>query len=228
MIFKDNWIVEGCAVIMSKDNLRLVLCLAVGLGLGSCSSANSAPSNDPATYNPPVPRDDGWPVAAAGTVGFDEAVLTKLTQDIRDGAYLNTHAVLVEKSGDLVYEAYFAGEDERWGNPLGRVAFDYQTLHDLRSVSKSVTSALLGIALAEEDFETALAAPVTVYFPDLEQRFGPDLDPELGRVTLQHVLTMTAGFEWNEMTVPYTTEATMRSGSTIPKIRSASCCLVRL
>jgi CubicO group peptidase (beta-lactamase class C family) len=106
---------------------------------------------------------------------------------------------LVEKAGRLVYEAYFEGEDERLGEPLGNVVFNHQTLHDLRSVSKSVTSALLGIALGG-DYEAALATPLPAYFPDLKHRFGPDL----GQVTLQHALTMTAGLEWNEMRVPYT------------------------
>lgn len=186
-------------MIMSKASLRPVLCLLIGLGLGGWGFSATAQLTDAATYRPPVQREDGWPVAAAGTAGFSEAALAALTQAIRDGVYLNTHAVLVEKAGHLVYEAYFEGKDERWGVPLGNVVFDHQTLHDLRSVSKSVTSALLGIALGG-DYETALATPLPAYFPDLKHRFGPDL----GQVTLQHALTMTAGLEWNEMTVPYT------------------------
>ena len=65
------------------------------------------------------------------------------------------------------------------------------------SVSQSVTSALLGIALAN-DFATVLARPIGSFFSHLKLR------PELDAVTLEHVLTMTAGLEWNEMTVPYT------------------------
>ena len=184
---------------ISKASLPSVLCLLIGLGLGGGGFSANAQSTDAATYSPPVQREDGWPVAAAGTAGFNEASLAALTQAIRDGKHLNTHAVLVEKAGRLVYEAYFEGADERWGDPLGNVVFDHQTLHDLRSVSKSVTSALLGIALGG-DYETALATPLPAYFPDLKHRFGPDL----GQVTLHHALTMTAGLEWNEMTVPYT------------------------
>ena len=96
-----------------------------------------------------------------------------------------------------MYEQYFAGSDERWGQPLGRRVFDRDSLHDLRSVSKSVTSALLGIALST-DFDTALGRPIGSFFPQLKLR------PVLGAVTLEHVLTMTAGLEWNEITVPNT------------------------
>lgn len=178
-----------------RTNFRTILCLLICLGFGGGSSTANAQSSSAA----PDQHDDGWPVASAGTVGFNETSLAALTQSIRDGKFLNTHAVLVEIAGQLVYEAYFEGPDESWGRSLGSVVFDHQTLHDLRSVSKSVTSALLGIALGS-NYDTALATPLPSYFPDLKHRFGPDL----GQVTLQHALTMTAGLEWNEMTVPYT------------------------
>ena len=186
-------------MILASVCRRPVLGLLICLGLSGCLSSAPAKPTEAVTYSQPVQREDGWPVAAAGTVGFDEAKLAALTQAIQDGTFVNTHIVLVAKSGHLVYEAYFEGRDERWGDSIGHVVFDHQTLHDLRSVSKSVTSALLGIAL-EGDYETALDKPLTAYFPDLKHRFGPDL----GQVTLHHALTMTAGLKWNEMTVPYT------------------------
>ena len=74
------------------------------------------------------------------------------------------------------------------------------SLHDLRSISKSVTSALLGIALAD-DFDAAVTRPVADYLPELT------LGASQQRVTLHHVLTMTPGLEWNAMSVPYTDPA---------------------
>ena len=147
-------------------------------------------------------QNDGWPVAGLAEAGFDEAAMDALTAAIRRGDYGNTHAVLIEHDGRLVYEAYFAGADERWGAPLGRVQFGPESLHDLRSVTKSVTTLLLGMALAG-DYDRALERPLPDYFPDLEGRFGPGLDD----VTLYHALTMTAGLQWNEMEVPYTDRA---------------------
>src|SRR5205809_6848350 len=96
--------------------------------------------------------------------GFRPEALEKLTADIKAGAFPNTHAVLVEHNGRLVYEQYFAGTDERWGQPLGKRALDAESLHDLRSASKSVTSAILGIALGS-DFDKALARPIGSFFP---------------------------------------------------------------
>jgi len=128
---------------------------------------------------------------------FQQAALEKITADIKHGAYPNTHALLIEHDGRLVYEQYFTGTDERWGDSLGTVTFKQDSLHDLRSCSKSVTSAILGIALGA-DYAKALERPIGSYFPNLKLR------PELDSVKLKHILTMTAGLEWNEMDVPYT------------------------
>lgn len=146
----------------------------------------------------PAQLNDGWDVTRPSDAGFDPAALDRLTQDIKDGTLRNAHAVIVERSGKLVYEQYFTGVDERWGRPLGEVTHTQDSLHDLRSVTKSVTSLLLGIAL-EDDFDKALNTPITAFFPDKKASFSPGLKS----VTLQHVLTMTSGLEWNEMEVPY-------------------------
>ena len=103
----------------------------------------------------------------------------------------------MEQDGRLVYEQYFSGSDERWGQPLGNITFNQDSIHDLRSCSKSVTAAILGIALGA-DFEKALQRPIGSFFPQLK------LSSELDAVKLKHVLTMTAGLQWNEMEVPYT------------------------
>lgn len=138
-----------------------------------------------------------WIIGDAAAAGFDLAALDQLSEDIQAGEFPNTHAVLVEHDGVLIYERYFSGPDERWGEPIPERAMGPDSLHDLRSISKSVTSALLGIALAS-DFEAALARPIADYLPDLE------VGEEHRKITLHHMLTMTPGLAWNEMTVPYT------------------------
>ena len=168
--------------------------VVVTIGAAACSQS---PRSADSRASPPI--DDGWVLASPEDAGFDRIALDQLTQDLGDGAYPNLHAVLIEHNGRLVYEHYLDGEDERWGAQLGRVTFDAGSLHDLRSVTKSVTSLLLGIALGS-DFDEALDHPLVSYFPELEGRFGDGVE----QVTLRHAMTMTAGLEWNEMTVPYT------------------------
>ena len=127
-----------------------------------------------------------------------DAPLAKLTDDIRAGKYSNIHSLLVLKSGKVVAEEYFQGEDERRGQPLGNVRFDANTLHDLRSVTKSVTSALFGIAVASGAIPDT-EVPVLSLFPEYK-----DLQTdERMRIRLRHVLAMSSGFEWDEDSRPY-------------------------
>ena len=141
--------------------------------------------------------DDGWRTAVPESVGVDSRRLAALTASVRAWPELGVHAILIERAGRLIYEEYFDGFDERWGEPLGRVTMAPATIHDLRSITKSVVSALAGIALSEGAMES-LEQPVVEWFPEY-----PELNTaERRRVTLAHVLAMTSGLEWNE-DVPY-------------------------
>jgi CubicO group peptidase (beta-lactamase class C family) len=148
-------------------------------------------------YQVPPERNDGWKTASADSRGVDPARLAALSGAVRAWPELGVHAILIERDGRLIYEEYFDGFDERWGRPLGQVSMTPETRHDLRSVTKSVVSALVGIAHAEGSIPS-LEQPVVRWFPEY-----PELDtPDHRRVTLAHVLSMTSGFEWNE-DVPY-------------------------
>jgi CubicO group peptidase (beta-lactamase class C family) len=107
---------------------------------------------------------------------------------------------VIVRRGRLVLERYYDGQDYCWGQPLGHVAFGPDTLHDLRSVTKSVTSLLYGIALAQGRVPPP-EARLLAQFPDY-----PDLmaDPKRSAITVGHVLSMTMGTDWNEQ-LPYTT-----------------------
>ncbi|MBS0223330.1 MAG: serine hydrolase [Proteobacteria bacterium] len=90
-------------------------------------------------------------------------------------------------------ERYFDGSDESWGRPLGVVKFAPDVKHDVKSVSKSATSLLIGIALAEGKFP-ALDSPVLDVFPE----YADLATPEKERITFRHLLTMSAGLAWDE------------------------------
>jgi CubicO group peptidase (beta-lactamase class C family) len=135
-------------------------------------------------------------IGKATEEGFDQAALNELVADIERGEFPNTHAVLIEHDSRPIFEHYFDGSDERWDTSIDFRTMDADSLHDLRSISKSVTSLLLGMALGK-DFERAVEKPLSEYLPDLHLE-GPQ-----GAITLHQALTMTAGLEWNEMTVPY-------------------------
>jgi CubicO group peptidase (beta-lactamase class C family) len=89
--------------------------------------------------------------------------------------------------GVTVLEAYFDGHraDER---------------APLYSVTKSFLSALIGLAI-EDGAICSVDASVFVAFPEHQ---GLALkDPRKLKITIGHLLAMTAGFEWDELSAPY-------------------------
>lgn len=146
-----------------------------------------------------------WPLASPESAGLNRQQLAKLTQALRSNEIANVHAVLIEHRGSLVYEEYFTGADERWDDPIGFVRFDENTLHDLRSITKSVTSLLLGIAL-KRNYQSKLQRPLVSYFPDRSEKIGANVD----RITLQDALTMRAGLKWKEQGVPFSQNDELR------------------
>ncbi len=112
------------------------------------------------------------------------------------------HGVVVARRDAVETEWYGTGEDWSWDKPHGLVDFGPDTLHDLRSVTKSVVALLYGIAL-ERGRVPAPDEPLLRRFPEY-----PDLaaDPARAARTVEHALTMTLAFEWDESS-PYTSPA---------------------
>ncbi|HJQ57334.1 MAG TPA: serine hydrolase [Vineibacter sp.] len=144
-----------------------------------------------------------WTSVAPAEAGFAPDLAERLEAAIQAGRLPNLHGALIVHDGRLVLERYVAGEDESWGRPLGKVAFGPATLHDMRSVTKSVVSLLYGIALAAGKVAPP-EAPLMDQFRDY-----PDLaaDPARRRWTVAHALTMTLGTQWDEMSIPYSNPA---------------------
>ncbi len=136
-------------------------------------------------------------IAADGDV--TAAMSGRLAELEREGRVFGLHTLLVSKGGRTLLEHYGIGEDEAWGRKVGTVTFGPEVLHDLRSVSKSIVGTLYGIALSEGKVpppEASLYAQFPQY-PDLARQPGRD------RITIAHVLSMTMGIEWDELTLPY-------------------------
>jgi len=142
---------------------------------------------------------DGWTVAAPEQQGLDPALICGIGPRLEALKEANAHSVVITRDGRLVYEHYFAGNDERLGMSLGEVNFNAGTKHDIRSISKSVTSLLVGIAL-DRRLITDLDAPVFSFFPE----YGDLRTPEKDRMTLHHLLTMSSGLAWDETSVAFT------------------------
>lgn len=92
-------------------------------------------------------------------------------------------AFLVYKKGELLGEWYEDGKD---------------TVGPLYSCTKSILSALIGIALHRGDIKS-LDQPISDFL-----NCDSMVNPEAGeRITIRHLLTMTPGFDWPDFDKPY-------------------------
>jgi CubicO group peptidase (beta-lactamase class C family) len=140
-----------------------------------------------------------WHFISPNEAGFTSELEALLDTAIAEKRVWSLHGVVVVRQGRLVLERYFEGDDYARGSPLGMVAFKADTLHDLRSVSKSIVGLLYGIALADGKVPPPDAS-VFASFPEYTDLAA---DPTRKRWTIHNVLTMTMGTDWDELSVPY-------------------------
>ncbi len=144
----------------------------------------------------PVARDDGWPVASINEDKLiDRGALCRMADRLAASSDANIHAVLVARGGKLVFERYFRASDEIDNHPVGKVTFDADTLNNVKSVSKSVASLALGIAL-DRGLIGSINEPIFSFFPELSDLRSPEKE----RILLLHALTMSMGLKWVEAT----------------------------
>ncbi len=144
---------------------------------------------------------DGWPVATPQERGFDAAGLCAIGPHIASLDKANAHGVIVARDGALVYEAYFAGDDQRWPQkhwkePLVRTNHDGRTRHDTQSISKSVTALLVGAVIARGQLKSVDASVLSVL-----SEYADLATPERQRIRVRDLLTMTSGLRWPQQ--PY-------------------------
>jgi CubicO group peptidase (beta-lactamase class C family) len=141
----------------------------------------------------PTARDDGWPVVDVNKDALINRDGLCAMADRLVASNANVHAVLVARGGTLVFERYFKGSDEINGRRVENVTFDAETPHNIKSVTKSVTSLALGIAI-DRGLIRGVDEPIFSFFPELSDLRSPEKD----RLRLAHALTMTMGLKWVE------------------------------
>lgn len=146
------------------------LALSALLALSAAQLAVASPS-----------RVTDWPVANAGARGWNTERLAALDAAIAGGEAPDTTSVLVVHRGALIHEAYFNGADR-------------ETLHNTRSLTKSVTALLVGAAIDRGLIED-VDAPVLGFFPD-----RTPAHPGAFKIatTVEDLLTMSAQWECDD------------------------------
>ena len=128
----------------------------------------------------------------------DSNMEEKLNTAFAAGQLSGLHSVLVIHKGSIIAENHYRGDDQRWGESLGDVEHNKDSLHDLRSVTKSVTGLLYGIALSE-GIVPGLDESLLHQFPAYADLAS---DPQRSKILVRHALSMKMGTEWNE-DLPY-------------------------
>ena len=131
---------------------------------------------------PPVPADmgDGWPVASVSDEGLEAETITWMSETVKNGNFGQIHGILIVRNGKLIFEAYYGG-------------YHVNRLHPLASVTKSIVSILIGIAV-DRGYIADVDNSINEYFPEYSDK---NLDPRKQEITIKHLLTMSACLDGN-------------------------------
>lgn len=162
-----------------------LVCLLVTF-LIACSKSGNGPSS----------KQDGFVLGSFEEARIKKQDIINLENEITNGSY-NIHSILIVRNNKLIYEKYFRGEDAIFPDPAGIIDHNRETLHDCRSVTKSIVSACVGIALEQGKIKS-LDDNIFNYFP----AYSSYAIGDRAKITIKDLLTMSAGFEWDE-TTPY-------------------------
>src|SRR5579871_2767382 len=157
-------------------------------------------------YREPRAGGDGWPVGTLTQVGLHPQPIAAAMQSVVSVrtpqlASPYVQSVAIARHGRLVLDEYFYG-------------FDADRPHDVRSAGKSVTTLLVGRAIADTGRFTP-QTPVLAFLPQYAP-FAND-DPRKRRMTVENLMTMSSGLacDDNDDASPGN-EDTMQSQSTQP------------
>jgi CubicO group peptidase (beta-lactamase class C family) len=127
--------------------------------------------------------EQDWEYTSFSEEGLNPTRFELLKKHIHDGTFKNVDSLVVVKAGKILIEEYFND-------------FDRNTLHEIRSATKSIGSALMGIAI-DHDYVSGIQDKLYSYFPN--RKPFKNWDVRKNDITIEHVLNMTTGFDSNDM-----------------------------
>ncbi len=152
------------------------------------------------SYHQPEYINDGFKVGFLEEVNIDSVFLKKAVDKINCNKYGEVHSMIIFKDSKLVFEEYFRGHRYKWdgANHHGEwISWDKSTLHGVKSVSKSITSTCIGIAI-DKGYIESVHQSIFDYLPDHQHLKNSDNE----KISIEHLLTMTSGLEWVEWGAP--------------------------
>ena len=138
----------------------------------------------------------GWLESTPREQGVNSKRLDQMKKFIIEQNYDDElDSVLVIHNGYIILEMYPSTI-----YPTDIPKYNENMTHIVHSVTKSFTSALIGIAI-QQGLIDSIKQRVVDFFPN---RTIENLDSRKQNMTLEHLLTMTTGFDWDEWSYPYT------------------------
>ncbi|MFL7891706.1 MAG: serine hydrolase domain-containing protein, partial [Anaerolineales bacterium] len=156
------------------------------------------------SYRQPEQLNDDFKVGSLPRANMDVNLLESAVDDIQGGIYGEIHSLLIYKDGKLVFEEYFPGHDYQWDDPNFHgnwVTWNVDRRHNIHSAGKSITSACIGIAI-DQGFIESVDQSIFDYLPEHQHLNTSGKD----QITIEHLLTMTSGLEWDEWGTSYSDE----------------------
>ena len=157
-----------------------------------------------------------WPVATPPSVGLDAKALASLDADIASRKYGNVDSMLVMRHGKIAYDKTYThdyakiygtqakepgplnphdfGGPYNYFNPWWHPFYHGSDLHSMQSVTKSVTSAVIGVAVSRHEFPS-LDTPVLKFF---DEDKVANIDDRKRHMTIRNLITMTTGVKWED------------------------------
>jgi CubicO group peptidase (beta-lactamase class C family) len=164
------------------------------LSLTIHTSTGSAIGHSNDNYNPSLTRDywptDGWLDSTPEEQGMNSTILQEMLDYIEDRNY-DIYSVVVIRNGYKVFENYFES------------FIDENSTHFLYSVTKSFTSALIGICI-DKGYIDNTSQTLLSFFPEYTIT---NIDERRERITIEHLLTMRSGLAWDESSAPFDSPA---------------------
>ncbi len=197
--------------------LRISIVLSTIVALSSCGSDGSKDKNGNTSsaqqvfanysYQEPATENDGWQTAHLDDFDIEVAPYEALVKKIVDGdnGYRHIDSVMVVKSGTIVFDENFRTEldiADGWANNTN------VDLHILNSVTKSFTSALIGIAI-DQGYISNVEVNGHGYFQ--HKLPAANWTDEKENITLKNWLTMRHGYRWDEWDVSYLNSENLNS-----------------
>lgn len=145
------------------------------------------PRTIPYRYKRPEAMHDGLLTDSVSHQQVDRSIIDNLMQRIEDGTYQDIHSVLIARNNYLIAEEYFY-----------RFHRDY--IYNIQSATKSIVSALTGIAVARKEIRS-IHDPLCTYLPAYKSLACNAQNKD---ITLRQLLTMSTGIPWDEKTYDYT------------------------